>query len=117
MYGYRGYRARHGGAYMGRIAGLGLSPRRPPCDLAAIRDPNGARLAVELEEYGARAVLMRIAGGHVTHDQGLAALEIDVDFLSGVHPVKVHRGGQRAHIAERAAIGRIVGKYLGVHQM
>jgi 2Fe-2S ferredoxin len=77
----RGDGAGHGGAHMGRIARLDLAPRRPLRHLAAIRDPNRARLAVEFEEHRARAVLVRIAGGHVAHDQRLAALQIDVDLL------------------------------------
>src|SRR5260370_10194824 len=113
MHRHRGYRARHGGAHVGRISRLDFSPRRTPWHLAAIHDANWTRLAVELEKYGARAVLMRVAGGHITHDQGLAALQIYVDFLSGVHPVKEHGGRQRAHAPDRAAPAPLGGEYPG----
>src|SRR5260370_38538143 len=112
MHRHRGYRARHGGAHVGRISRLDFSPRRTPWHLAAIHDANWTRLAVELEKYGARAVLMRVAGGHITHDQGLAALQIYVDFLSGVHSVKEHGGRPPAHRSGAATAGRRVGESL-----
>ena len=83
--------AGHGRAHVLRIAGLDLARRRPLCHLAAIRHAQRARLAVELEEHRARAVLVRIAGGDVAHDQRLAALEIDVDLLARFHAVEEHR--------------------------
>src|ERR1700690_1993165 len=100
-----------------RIARLYFSRRRPFGDLAAIRHPNRARLTVQLEEHSARTVLMRIASGDVPDDQSLAALEVDVDFLTWFHAVEEHAGRQRAHIAERSALGRVIHEHLGVHEM
>ena len=67
---------------LAEVARFDFSPRRPLRHLAAVRDTNRARLAIEFEKYRARAILVRIAGSHVTHDQRLAALQIDIDFLS-----------------------------------
>ena len=100
-----------------RIARLDLSRRRPLGDLTAIRHANRARLTVQFEEHGARTVLVRIAGGDVPDDQRLAALQVDVDFLARVHAVEEHGGRQRAHVAERGALGGVFRKHLGIHEM
>src|SRR2546430_12495656 len=70
-----------------------LMIRRPPRS-TLIPYTTLFRSAVQLEEHGARAVLVRLAARDVAHDESLAALEIDADLLPGLHAVEEHRGGQ-----------------------
>src|SRR6185437_11783946 len=99
------------------IAGLRLALRRALGDLTAVGHAHGARLAVELEENGPGAVLVRLAGGHVAHDQRLPALQLDADFLTRLHSVEEHRARQNADIAVLRALGGIVQPYPGIHQI
>jgi hypothetical protein len=79
-----GDRARHRRADVVRMIEFGLATRRPLRDLAAVGHAHGTRLAVQLEEHRARAVVVHVARRHETHDQVLAALEVDRDFLAGL---------------------------------
>src|SRR6185312_14052056 len=78
---------------------------------------HGARLAVELEENGPGAVLVRLAGGHVAHDQRLPALQLDAAFLTRLHSVEEHRARQNADIAVLRTLGGIIQPYPGIHQI
>src|SRR5207249_10389703 len=89
----------------------------PAGRLAAIGHAHGARLAVQLEEHGARAVLVRLAARDVAHDESLAALEIDADLLPGLRAVEEHRGGQNPRIAVESPLLRVLEPHARVHEI
>ena len=101
--GHRRHRSGHRRGDMVRIAQLGLATRRLERDVTAIRHLDRARLPVELEEHRARAVFVRVADREEAHDQRLAALDVDGDFVAGLHAVEEHRRRQHAHAGRSRA--------------
>src|SRR5262249_54549129 len=72
---------------------------------------------VELEEYRAGAVLMRLPCREVAHDQAFAAFDVDADLLAGLHAVEKHRCGKDRGVAIQYALADVVRPHPLIHEM
>ena len=98
--------ARHRRADLLGVGGVGLGGLDAVGLQRLVDDGHIARLAVELEEDGARAVGMRLADRQELDDQRLARLDLDRDFLARLQAVEEDRRRQDAGVGVRLAGAR-----------
>src|SRR6185437_9805025 len=114
---HRGHGAGHRCAEVFGIARLDLPLWRTLRHLLAIRDPDRARLTIELEEDRARSIFMRLTRSDVPHNERLAALNIDRDFLARLHAIEEHRRGQDGYVAILQAVGHVLRPDFWIHEI